>query len=98
MDETTPPIPAPSQPTAADDGALHVAPAEVGPPADTHPPAATEPELEPTAQPAPPVPHPPVRPVVKQPSHGSGLAITATVVIILGLAVLAVFAYLQTTK
>lgn len=32
------------------------------------------------------------------PSHGVGLAITATVIIVFGLAILAVYAYMQTNK
>jgi len=64
------------------------------PAADKPQPAAPNPTPAPAAKPAKPAK--PVTP--KQPSNGVGMAITATVIIVLGLAALAVYAYLKTAK
>lgn len=104
MDQTPPlPAPEPADPPAASstaeaEVALHVAPVETIQPAAAPPVDTTEPVLEPAPMSAPPSRQPQALSAVQHPSHSTSLAVTASVVIILGLAALAVFAYLQTTK
>jgi uncharacterized protein HemX len=69
------------------------------PPQPTEAPVAAPPELDEKPQPVAPKkeqPKPTTPPKPKQPGTGVGAAIVATVIIVLGLAALATYAYLKT--
>ncbi|HEX7633346.1 MAG TPA: hypothetical protein VF401_03400 [Candidatus Saccharimonadales bacterium] len=85
----------PETPRAAPSPVMDVvAPPPASPPAEpSASPAVAPVEPKKQAKPAPAPTKPP-----RQPSNGVGMAIFATVVIVLGLAALATYAYLQTAK
>ena len=99
------PHPAPTGPPAGVDKPTPVMDVVAAPPPESPrspetpdtPPKPAEPDKthDKPPKPAPP-PKPPKPP--KQPGSGVGLAITATMIIVLGLAALATYAYIQTHK
>jgi hypothetical protein len=99
MEETqTLPDPKPSRqgpvmdvvpPRTTSEAAVEPEPMATAPP-DQDQPKASNPSMPPAHQKAPPKPKPP-----KQPKNGVTAAIFGTVIIVLGLAVLAVYAYLK---
>lgn len=93
----TPPAP------PATDRPMPVMDVVAAPPESAKPHESAAPADKPTGKPAePPKPAPAPKPAKpsqpKSPGSGVGLAIFATVIIVLGLAVLATYAYIQTHK